>query len=99
MSQKDFRSWGEGWNPGIKLSRGLDCPNCGWAFAMIHDLEKFNSIVGFFKGTPFETRGLGIKVLIGVLILECPECFEKYCFHTDANYANLCLDYCDKWPK
>ena len=95
----DLKPWGESWSPGIRMSIDIDCPSCGWLFIMNRSLEKFNAVVGFSNQIPFETKGLGIKILIGIIIVECPKCFEKFCFHTDANFARSCRDYCDSWPK
>lgn len=100
MTENRIVPWGESYNPAMKMSRGLGCPTCGWSFATLGEqLEKFKSIVGFSDQMPFETRGLGVRKLIGIIIIECPECFEKYCFHTDAAFARTCMDYCDNWPK
>lgn len=98
MAEDAIVPWGESWHPGIKMSRGLDCPSCGWSW-LTGSLAKYNNIIGFSDQAPFETRGLGIKILIGILIIECPKCFEKYCFHTDASFARMCKEYSNKWPK
>ena len=94
----EYRSWGEAWNAAIKLSKGLDCPSCGWAW-LGKPLEKYNSIGGFSTERPFATRGLGGKAIVGIVIIECPSCFEKYSFHVDAPCIKCCQDYCDIWPK
>ena len=99
MPEDRIMSWGQSWNPGIKPSRGLDCPFCGWGFVNESSSKKYNQIIGFSNQIPFKTRGLGIRILIGILIVECPECFDKYCFHTDASFIRSFRDFCDNWPK
>ncbi len=88
-----YDSWGL-FEESANRSRDWGCPNCDW-----RDLGTvlFRQVVGFRAHTPYEDS-LG-TVKMGLLIIECPRCFEKYFFHVDKNFAQRVAARCYQWPK
>ena len=51
MPEDRIIPWGQSWNPGIKMSRGLDCPSCGWGLAVQEEsLKRYNQIKNAREG-------------------------------------------------
>jgi hypothetical protein len=73
--EKEFKQWGLPYNPAYKHCRGT-CPYCG----KMMDTEYFKYVVGFTVNIPFRSP---IRTDVGIFIIECPNCFEKYWIHTN----------------
>ena len=94
-----LRSWGVVYNSNISYSRGYECLYCGWELyksAKNGNKALVINIIGFSTDSPFRTTKENV---VGVVIIECPECFEKFCFHATADLVKLAKQHCERWPK
>jgi hypothetical protein len=99
-SDKPLRSWGVAYNSGIVYSRGYECLYCGWELysASLVAGGIVRHLIGFstdLRSLPKTTKG----DVVGIAILECPQCSEKFCFHASKDYINLAIERCPHWPK
>lgn len=94
MPKKKFRSWGVTFSTSIiPYAANLACQNCG-KYNFLDPRGHYEQIVGFSLGDPWS------KGNIGVIILECPFCFEKFWFHVRSESSlRLYESACPKWPK
>lgn len=100
MAEKQkFKTWGESYHPGIKRGDGATCPECGWDMHESTDKLRSNldAIIGFSIEQPVSTRGLGER--IGIIIIECKQCFQKFWHHCSANGYKVNQLVCPQWPK
>jgi len=94
-----LHSWGVVYQESICYSRGYECLYCGWELykaAKEGNVAIVKNIVGFSTNIPLRTTKENV---IGIVILECPQCFEKFCFHATTDYVELARQYCERWPK
>lgn len=82
----EIRSWGVLPEQG-RYSVDWDCPNCGWRPSVVK-LERYDHMVGFQQSS-----GSG-----GVLVIECPHCFEKFWNHASRELIEN-LIVLGKWSK
>lgn len=79
-----YRSWGQVFNPSFRHSGGDACPSCLWELSgWAQDgtqLPKgyWTYVVGFTLDAP---PSVWPDIVVGALIIECPQCFEKFWFH------------------
>ena len=94
----EFRSWGVMYDPNnrdIPHSWDFECLECGWRY---HLNDHHECIVGFhLLGIP--EIGLTGSKKIGILIVECPECFSKFWLHAREITAEFIREHSTKWPK
>ena len=101
QSLQSFRSFGTS-ALGAQHSLGLTCPNDRdgadghVSFIFLCSFEKaikkaIKSIVGFDVDPPHGSRvNLGS---IGALVIECPQCYEKFWFHVSPRLLESLLGY------
>lgn len=75
MEEEKFEQWGISYNPAFKHCRGI-CPYCGQKMPVNY----FKYVFGFTVNIPHRSL---IETDIGIFIIECPNCFEKYWIHTN----------------
>lgn len=110
-------SWGKT-HDGNPYSAGWDCRECGWAF-MQGARANYEQIVGLeILQEPADDAMYRLMNAmsgvndpkIGIIVIECPKCFEKFWFHVSKDYinqvnglANESLNYgkdlIPNWPK
>lgn len=73
-----FQSWGEPWNQSIRHSTDWNCDKCNWSFLDQHPLPQIQYVVGFSTNIPIPSHQHDV---VGILIVECPNCFSKFFFH------------------
>ncbi len=98
-----LRSWGVVYQNGMPYSAEYECLECGWGwirpegFKGIADLkERYQSLVGF------STAVIGNSVkshVVGIFIIECPKCFQKFWFHCTQKNTEAARELCGSWPK
>ena len=99
---QEFKAWGQLYRPGIKRGDGSVCPECGWD---MHEStaqlpSRLKAIIGFSLEQPATTRAFLSDVKrIGIIIIECPECFEKFWYHCTAEGYKIKKQLCSQWPK
>lgn len=90
-----MRSWGVVWTEAIPLSRDWRCPHChGWSFIGCVSDDKYDKIVGFSTSQAYVSLA-GVEKP-GVLIVECPNCFENFSFHITS--PEIYRECCAAWP-
>lgn len=86
---EEFKSWGVNiYNNGVRYSKGLNCPQCGWDWWDELPEESGKYIVGFSINPLF--LSFSTDHMVGALIIECPRCFPKFWFHV-AEYMKLMI--------
>jgi hypothetical protein len=82
-----WEAWGEPYNPSIPRGPDYDCQACGWDFMSfdVRSEQQKEAIVGFSPNMPVYSNK---PFAVGIFIVECPRCFEKFWFHTDGNFYN-----------
>ena len=108
MSEEPLKAWGESYHSGIKRGDAATCPECGWYIMSLpndHDqrsLEILNrnldSIIGFTTEQPAQTKGFS-NDRIGIVIMECKSCFQKFWYHITKSGYDVYKIQCPKWPK
>src|SRR3989344_9231379 len=99
---KKFKSWGQSYHPGIKRGDGATCPQCRWDMhESTHQLKsRIQQIIGFSLEMPAPTAAwMSDTPRIGIIIIECPECFQKFWHHTTADGYKIRQKLCQQWPK
>ncbi len=94
----EFETWGTLYDPNnrdIPHSWDLECLKCSWRYH-IGDHEH---VVGFHPLTAYELVDPGSDKKVGVLIIECPQCFSKFWLHVRRFTAETIRQRSDKWPK
>ncbi len=96
--EQRWKSWGVGVYAGeVKYAVGLDCRECGWDVCWKGALEDFAEyIVGFSISPPFHNC---METDVGVLIVECPQCFSRFWFLVRQEAAKRLRLACSRWPK
>jgi hypothetical protein len=90
-----LESWGESFSNDFGHSPGTNCPNCYWQLnGMGFPQGLFTFIVGFTTDGPISTR----EGVVGIFIVECQKCFEKYWFHARSGHIEACKRV-GRWPK
>lgn len=84
--------WGVSWSQAFYYSADYVC-QCGWNFMGV-GLHKVQHIVGFSRSCPIS----GSKPSAGVVIVECPHCFEKFWFHAGISWLRVIMKS-KHWPK
>ena len=100
MTEKQkFKAWGESYHSGIKRADGSVCPECGWDMYESTDKLRLRlgAVIGFSLEQPALTRGFEER--IGIIIMECPECFQKFWYHCTAGGYEVTQEICPQWPK
>jgi hypothetical protein len=95
---KKYTSWGESYHPGIHRSNDWGCPQCNWSIVSLsapHEGIREN-LIGFSVNQPIPSRRENI---VGILLFECPECFEKFWFHATNDAIAVIRSSSAKWPK
>ena len=72
----------------------------------------FKYVIGFdpnFRGNSFRkiddprwfsySAGSRNNLVVGGVVVECPQCFEKYWFHITLGSYEVGKRHCKKWPK
>lgn len=77
-------AWGEQWHPGISRSKDWICDNCNWSWMRANSDTQDQCIVGWNPDPPMPSNTRGA----GMVIVECPKCFEKFWFHLEP----ICLE-------
>src|SRR3989344_7813658 len=90
--------WGES-TEGIQYSVNTDCKKCGWDFLAkkLKSRKNFDQIVGFCQAPFDRAESKGSQKSLGVLVIECPRCFEKFWFHARTYLVNSAKEFCSKW--
>jgi hypothetical protein len=88
-----FLKWGVSPDQARK-SEDWRCPGCGW------DAKKNPRILGASVAGFAEIEPLtdGYIKKIGVLVIECPECSERFRFHVDESFLISIINFIDHWP-
>lgn len=97
-----FKPWGQIYYPGIKRGDGAVCPKCGWdMYESTAQLpSRIKAIIGFSLEQPAMTSAwLSDEPRIGIIIIECPECFKKFWHHCTAEGYEVKQLICPQWPK
>jgi hypothetical protein len=84
--KKPIRSWGVVWNESIPRASAWYCLNCGWQ-CLVGGFNWYKYVIGFDSGPYGHPK----------IIIECPECFEKFWFHCQDFVDSLMRD-CPNWP-
>lgn len=95
---KQIRSWGVIWSEAIPRAGDWRCQNseCRWDFNAEDDSAQY--VVGFTTDGAYPSS-LGGEMRVGRIIIECPDCFEKFYFHVTADTVDSIRDNCAVWPK
>lgn len=99
--ENEYKTWGVKYqphNPDISHSLDFECLECGWKYSLA-GLKRYDSIVGFHLLDVPEFGFLRSTKKIGILIVECPECFSKFWVHAMEDSAKYAKEYSSKWPK
>ncbi len=115
MAQGQFKDWGVPYDSSIKRGDGSTCPVCDWDlvdFSSGHMVMHYQAIVGFTTHQPARTASALILALaeadgidvksserIGIVIIECQRCFNKYWHHTTTSGYESKKTICPQWPK
>lgn len=87
-------SWGITVLNGLYHAMGWAC-ECGWSAYGKRPREIGPCIVGFNT----EALKQDSSLIVGVAILECPECHNRFYFHIDHGLVRFWSRYCPDWPK
>jgi hypothetical protein len=71
------KAFGVSYDPSIPYRTSWDCPECGWSWS---ENQTDDTVAGFTPEQPF-TRSAS-RGVTGILIIECPNDFSKFWFHT-----------------
>jgi hypothetical protein len=82
-----LRPWGVVWNESIPYAKNWRCQFCAWE-CVLGKTDWYKYVVGFEFDQNNRER----------IILECPQCFEKFWFHCDAEGFGL-TEICQNWPQ
>lgn len=77
-------AWGEQWHEDIRHAKDFSCRGCGWRWMRAPIEEQYTCVAGWNPRPPSPSR-VGNR---GMVIIECPICFEKFWFHLDL----VCLE-------
>ncbi|MDP3800504.1 MAG: hypothetical protein Q8Q90_03745 [bacterium] len=95
-----LKAWGVPYNPAFERTPDQKCPECDWSFIVSKTIEesrkKKESVIGFSMELPFPSVQDSV---VGIIILECPQCFTIFWLHITQGYAKALANICDKWPK
>ena len=92
----NWRSWGLSWNESFCRTIDWECRQCGWSYFSHNRVERAKYVVGFSTNQPFPSGQIGI---VGILIVECPNCFSKFWFHIPEDNLIKQIDLTpDFWP-
>lgn len=93
-----FKTWGDVWSPSMFHARDYHCV-CGWrsdalggGIADLPAQELSTVLRGFSKGGSHNRLGF-----LGMIVLECPRCFEKFWFHI-TEYTVYAFEARGVWP-
>lgn len=90
-----YRDWGIDFRSSdIPHSREFRCLYCGWLY---QTLDAYECVVGFRllrRPPPLSYGGESI----GIVVIECPKCFEKFWLHLKELSVLLIKNYSSKWP-
>ena len=96
-----IKPWGQVYHSGIKYSDDWNCPSGDWGWLQSFDLlfpnDRYKNVIGFSPNQPFLTHH--IEGSVGIAILECPKCFEKFWFHISTDKIENYIKHCPGWPK
>ena len=100
MTKPVFRSWGVDYHI-ARYSASLDCPECEWD--MYQDLEnhehRFDCVIGFHLGEGVVPGLMPNDRKIGIVVIECQKCFEKFWHHIWQSAVAYMQEDCKNWPK
>ncbi len=82
----ELNSWGVLWNESVPYASDWCCQHCGWE-CLVGKFDWYKFIVGFDAGTWTPPK----------IVIECPECFEKFWFHCGGLIDSL-ERFCPNWP-
>jgi hypothetical protein len=90
--EPEYKAWGIAYNPAFQRAPDYQCQNCGWEFVSPYIRREitFAAMVGFSPDMPTHPNK---PKCVGILILECPDCFEKFWFHTTKEWLELLEDF------
>jgi len=85
VREKEWQSWGIQPNSSMTHQLGINCPYCDY-YQRQKDMYRY--VVGFCNDEKYRKPtypGAGLFVNFrraGVVVIECPKCFEKFFAHT-----------------
>ena len=93
MSEK---AWGK--NPHhFKQSNDYNCPDCDtYIFSGAGSNPWPERLVGFHPDSITLTRR---SKVVGVMVVECIECFTPCWFHVTQENVDIAKEFCPRWPK
>ena len=90
----EFLDWGVMNNESIPHSLDFECLECGWKYKTV---DAFECVVGFtLLRRPIPNSIGGEK--IGIVVVECPKCFEKFWIHLQESSVQYIKNHSTKWP-
>lgn len=93
MDRPKLVSWGVRYHPGIPHAEDYGCQSCHTWYYSPPGREEWNQIVGFSLDDPWRRK-------FGIIIIECPNCFEKFWVHVfNKEGADSLRGLCKNWPK
>ena len=94
---ENAQSWGVFYTSDIRKAGDHRCPGCDTMYPVLFDV--FSLAIGFACDQDWQKiENSAVGKSVGILILECPVCFEKGWIHL---YSPLKVaeKFCPRWPK
>ncbi len=85
--------WGTFYTPDIRYAGGWQCLDCNYDFGYPNSVKV---VIGFSTDSPKFT---GNDKMVGIVIVECPKCFEKFWFHITEDLYECLQELAPNWPK
>lgn len=93
---EELKSWGVNYSQAVNYIQSYVCSDCDFDYLNFQRGGYYKHIVGFSPDPPFQPVNSNS---VGLVIVECPNCFTKCWFHIDKIGLSLCKDKCLNWPK
>lgn len=96
MSQ--IKNWGVTFSSAIRYAADFNCQECDeYMFGFSDGWKYLEQVVGFSQDLPF--RSSTPERNFGLIIIECPLCFERFWIHCSELTTNLYKEKCPNWPE